>query len=177
MSYQKVIIEGNLGKDPELMALCAKSGCIGLLIGFETLSRENLIDCNKKFNSPESYSALIQALHSYNISVMGTFVFGNDHDSRESFEEITQFVVDQKIDLPRFSILTPFPGTGLFHRLESEERITSRDWSLYDGQHVVFRPKCLSAEDLLSGHERVWRDVYSYRAMRKRFRPKARPGK
>lgn len=157
-----------IGKAPDLLELCAKSGCRGLLIGFESLSPASLEDCNKKFNSPQSYRELIDALHRYKISVMGTFVFGNDHDDESSFAAVRDFVLSARVDLPRFSVLTPFPGTTLYRRLEQEGRILTRDWSLYDGQHVVFQPKKLSPEALLAGHERIWRDVYSYRAIWKR---------
>jgi hypothetical protein len=73
------------------------------------------------------------------------------------------------IDLPRFSILTPFPGTPLFERLEASGRITTRDWSLYDGQHVVFQPAKTSADALMAAHEKLWRDVYSFSGMRRRL--------
>jgi radical SAM superfamily enzyme YgiQ (UPF0313 family) len=136
-----------------------------LLIGFESLSRRSLEDCNKKFNNPASYRVLIDELHARRISVMGTFVFGNDNDTEESFNEVRDFVLSSKVDLPRFSVLTPFPGTTLYHRLENEGRILTKDWSLYDGQHVVFQPKLMSAERLLEGHEKIWRDVYSYKSI------------
>lgn len=159
-----------IAKAPELMDLCSRSGCRGLLIGFETLSKKGLEACNKKFNSPHSYLDLIQNLHHRKISVMGTFVFGNDHDNLESFQQVKDFVLSSKIELPRFSVLTPFPGTALYNRLEGEGRILSRDWSLYDGQHVVFKPKQLTPEQLLAEHEKIWREVYSYKSIAKRIR-------
>lgn len=158
-----------IGKSPELVELCAKSGCRGLLIGFESMSPSGLDDCNKRFNSPETYRCLVEMLHQHRISVMGTFVFGSDSDTRHSFEEVKDFVLSAGVDLPRFSLLTPFPGTELFFRLEREGRLLTRDWSLYDGQHLVFEPKILSASELLSQHERIWREVYSYRAMWRRI--------
>ncbi len=154
-----------IGKSPELIELCAKSGCRGLLIGFESMSNAGLEDSNKKFNSPENYPALIKILHQHKISVMGTFVFGAESDTKDSFEEVKDFVLSEGVDLPRFSLLTPFPGTELYRRLDEEGRILSRDWSIYDGQHVVFKPKHLSADELLEGHEKIWREVYSFRAI------------
>ena len=56
------------------------------------------------------------------------------------FADTARFAVEAKIDLPRFAIVTPFPGTPLHRRLDSEGRIFDRDWSRYDGQHAVFRP-------------------------------------
>ena len=158
-----------LGKDQELMDLCARSGCRGLLIGFETISKAGLAYYNKKFNRPEDYGELVRALHARGIMLMGTFVFGNDNDGVDAFDAARDFVLDHRIDLPRFSIMTPFPGTALFNRLDAESRILTRDWSLYDGQHVVFRPKQLTPDELLHHHERVWKEVYSYRSIVRRF--------
>ena len=67
------------------------------------------------------------------------------------------------------AIQTPFPGTPLYKRLEREGRITTRDWSLYDGQHVVFEPRNISQETLQTGHERAWRTAYSARAIATRL--------
>jgi radical SAM superfamily enzyme YgiQ (UPF0313 family) len=140
------------------------------LIGFESVSRASLTCFNKPFNNPDEYENLIEALHAHGIAVNGTFVFGNDPDDTSAFDAVRDFVLKTRIDLPRFSILTPFPGTALFKRLEQEGRILHRDWSQYDGQHVVFEPKKMSPAELLAGHERIWRDVYSYRSILHRTR-------
>ena len=72
-----------------------------------------------------------------------------------------KFVVDAKIDLPRFAIVTPFPGTQLYKRLKGEERILTENWDLYDGQHVVFQPQQMSVKQLYQGHEKAWKYAYS----------------
>jgi radical SAM superfamily enzyme YgiQ (UPF0313 family) len=158
-----------VGRDPELMSLMARSGCAGLLVGLETINDAGLRDIRKRFNDPSLYRALIADLHALGISLQGCFVFGNDHDTLDTFEETVQFAVDTAIDLPRFAILTPFPGTPLHARLEREGRILTRNWELYDGQHVVFRPRLMSSRELQEGHERAWRSVYSWRSIARRL--------
>lgn len=158
-----------LGRDRELMQLAAESGCRGLLIGFETVSEESLADVRKRFNSPELYLALVADLHALGISIQGCFVFGLDHDTPAVFERTAKFVVDAAIDLPRFAVLTPFPGTPLYARLAREGRILTTDWEKYDGQHVVFRPKRMSVAELRDGHERAWKAVYDYRSIVQRL--------
>lgn len=158
-----------IGRDPELMELMARSGCSGLLIGFESISRQGLVDINKSFNDPRLYRSLIQDLHHLGISIQGCFVFGNDHDDTSVFEQTADFVNDTGIDLPRFAILTPFPGTPLFNRMSAEGRILTRDWERYDGQHVVFQPRQMSVRELQEGHERAWKAVYSRRAIVRRL--------
>lgn len=159
-----------IGRDPELMELMARSGCTGLLIGFETISRSSLSDIRKKFNDPDLYAALIADLHRLGISIQGCFVFGNDHDAESTFDDTVDFVLRTGIDLPRFALLTPFPGTPLHLRLAREGRLLHRNWDLYDGQHVVFQPKSMTVSALQEGHERAWKRAYSYRAIASRLR-------
>jgi radical SAM superfamily enzyme YgiQ (UPF0313 family) len=158
-----------LGRDRELMELAAESGCRGLLIGFETISEESLADAHKRFNSPDLYMTLVEDLHALGISIQGCFVFGLDHDTPAVFERTAKFVIDAAIDLPRFAVLTPFPGTPLHARLAREGRILTTDWEKYDGQHVVFQPKRMSVTELREGHERVWKAVYGYGAIMRRL--------
>jgi radical SAM superfamily enzyme YgiQ (UPF0313 family) len=150
-----------LSRDRELMELTAKSGCAGLLVGFESVNRESLAAVKKSFNKPEGYAEFVRELHDWGIALQGTFVFGSDGDGEGCFEEVVDFVQQAKIDLPRYSILTPFPGTPLHDRLERAGRILSKDWTLYDGQHVVFRPQRMTPRQLQDGHERAWKKTYS----------------
>lgn len=158
-----------IAHDPELMQLIARSGCRGLLLGLETLTRGGLQDARKKFNGSVDYAKLIADLHALDIAIQGCFVFGLDHDTPDVFDETVQFAIDTGIDLPRFALLTPFPGTPLHRRLLEQGRILTRDWELYDGQHVVFQPLHMSAQDLAAGHERAWKSVYRPSAIARRL--------
>lgn len=154
---------------PELMELMACSGCKGLLLGLETVTEQSLRDAHKRFNASVGYKTLIQDLHRLGIAVQGCFVFGLDHDTPDVFDATVQFAVEAGIDLPRFAILTPFPGTALYRRLAAEGRILSRDWQLYDGQHVVFQPRHMSVQQLYQGHELAWKQVYRWSFMARRL--------
>ena len=158
-----------IAHDPELMELMARSGCKGLLIGLETVSQQSLGDARKRFNASVGYKQLIGDLHQLGIAVQGCFVFGLDHDTTDVFDATVSFAVDAGVDLPRFALLAPFPGTPLYHRLEREGRILTRDWELYDGQHVVFQPRNMSVKQLAQGHERAWKQVYRWSAIAKRL--------
>ncbi len=159
-----------LARDEHLLDLCARSGCKGLLVGFESISDAGLDSIHKGFNSPELYAEWIRRFHDHGIAINGTFVFGLDSDTPEVFEATAQFTIDTRIDLPRFAILTPFPGTALYERLDREGRILSKDWELYDGQHVVFEPAQMSVGALERGNREVWRRVYSYASIARRMR-------
>jgi len=168
-----------IAHDEELKELVARSGCKGLLLGLETISEHNLQDANKRFNSSVSYRDIIADLHSLGISIQGCFVFGMDHDTRDVFDNTVEFAIDAGIDLPRFAILTPFPGTPIYERMMRQQRILTQDWELYDGQHVVFQPRNMSVRELADGHEQAWKKVYRWSAIAKRlyrarnFRPLA----
>lgn len=158
-----------IAHDPELMRLMRHSGCRGLLLGLETITHGSLQDVGKKFNASVDYRRLIDDLHDLGIAIQGCFVFGLDHDTRQVFEATAQFAIEAGIDLPRFAVLTPFPGTPLHERLAAEGRILSRDWELYDGQHVVFQPRHMTAAQLAAGHEHAWKTVYRYRSIAQRL--------
>ncbi len=157
-----------IADDPELLDLMEKSGCKGILIGFETINQESLDLINKSFNQVNKYKEVIQKVHDHGIAINGTFMFGMDSDTHDCFDRVSEFVYENNIELPRYAIYTPFPGTELFNRLESEGRILTRNWSLYDGQHVVFRPAKMSEDELREGELRAWEDTYKSRSIFKR---------
>ena len=67
-------------------------------------------------------------LHRHRIALMACFAFGLDGDTPDVFEKTARFAVAAGIDLPRFAIVTPFPGTPLHRRLDAEGRILTRNW-------------------------------------------------
>jgi radical SAM superfamily enzyme YgiQ (UPF0313 family) len=158
-----------IAHDRELMQLMARSGCRGLLLGLETINPGALGDVGKSFNRSVDYAGLIRDLHELGIAVQGCFVFGMDHDELDVFDATAEFAIDTGIDLPRFAVLTPFPGTPLFQRLSSQGRILTEDWEQYDGQHVVFEPSQMTPPQLAAGHSRAWKTAYRYGAMARRL--------
>lgn len=163
------LVTSLIGRDLELMDLMAESGCSGVLIGFETVGQAALKAMKKGFNQADGFAPLVAALHKRGISIYGTFVFGLDEDDVGVFDRTVDFCNEAGIDLPRFAIQTPFPGTPLHRRLEAEGRILTRDWELYDGQHVVYRPQRMSVDELEDGHKRAWRAVYSGSSIARRL--------
>lgn len=150
-----------IARDREMLKLAAQSGCGGLLIGFESVSAATLKQMRKGFNKPEQYSEAARIIHDHGIAINGCFVFGLDGDDKGIFERTVEFVNKAAIDLPRFSVATPFPGTPLYHQLSTEGRILIKDWSYYGGQNVVFQPKNMTVDELQEGVRWAWRQVYS----------------
>jgi radical SAM superfamily enzyme YgiQ (UPF0313 family) len=154
-----------IAEEPELLKLAAQSGCKGLLIGFESISQETLNGTHKNFHAAAGYGEVVKKLHDHGIGVQGCFVFGFDTDDTSVFERTVEFVDRSKIDLPRFAVVTPFPNTGLYRRLEAEGRLLHKNWALYDVEHVVIQPRQMSPERLQEGLEWSWRQSYSLRSI------------
>jgi radical SAM superfamily enzyme YgiQ (UPF0313 family) len=151
-----------VGADPELLDLAWTSGCRSLFIGFESIGQENLRNHGKSQNRVDRFSAQVDAIHRRGIMVNGSFVFGMDHDGPGVFEETVAWIVRHRVETATFHILTPYPGTPLFARLEAEGRIIDRDWDHYNTAHAVFRPARMSVEELEAGYRWAYRSVYSW---------------
>lgn len=164
-----------LADDEELLDVAQRSGCKGLLMGLESLSTLNLKGNRKGFNSPDRYADVVERLHAHGIALQGCFVFGLDDDHPDVFLRTAEFAVQANIDLPRFAVVTPFPSTPLFQRLDAEGRILTRNWELYDAQHVVFQPRHMSVRELQLGVEAAWKHAYSYRSIWRRVRHSPAP--
>jgi radical SAM superfamily enzyme YgiQ (UPF0313 family) len=144
-------------------------------MGLESISPKNLRNSHKGFNSPERFSRVVELLHQHGIALQGCFVFGLDDDEPDVFLKTAEFAVQARIDLPRFAIVTPFPNTPLYKRLVFEGRLLTKNWELYDGQHVVFQPAKMSVSELLSGTEAAWKHAYSFRSICRRLRHSPAP--
>ena len=163
-----------LARDPELLDLCAKSGCQWLFMGIESTNTQNLEDVGKsRVNKVEQYQKSIRAIQDAGINVFGSFIFGLDRDDQTVFDNTVQFCVDNRLPAANFYIFIPLPFTRLFDKMEKEGRILHRDWSRYDGNHVVFRPMLMTPNELMDGYLHAYRSLYSIRSILKRtFRPR-----
>lgn len=160
-----------MARDPELLDLAAKSGCTALFIGVESISEENLAAANKRFNKVDKYKEEFRRFHDYGILIQTGMIFGFDHDDESAFERTVEFLEENNIELAMFNILTPLPGTNLYKRMDAEGRIIDRDWSHYDGRHVVFKPKLMTPETLQEGFLWAYHKFFSYPSIIKRIVP------
>lgn len=149
-----------IGKDDELLDLMHKSGCKFLLIGFESINSGSLSTIHKGFNKVEQYQEFVKKLHDRNIIIQGCFIFGLDEDDKLVFANTVDMINQLKIDIPRYAIYTPYPGTNAFKRLEAEHRLLHYRWEYYDTQHVVFIPNNMSAQELDEGFKWAYKETY-----------------
>lgn len=161
----------DLANDEELLKLLAKSGCNSVIIGFESVSGQVIKQMNKSYsNKVEEYKQNIRKIQSYGIGIQGSFMFGCDSDDLSVFEKTVNFIQDVKLESVVFCILTPFPGTKLYNRLTSENRILHRDWGKYDTGYVCYRPKLMSPEVLENGWVWAQQKIYSFDNIFERLR-------
>ncbi|MFI5108949.1 MAG: B12-binding domain-containing radical SAM protein [Terriglobales bacterium] len=158
------------GRDDEFLEAAARSGCKQLFLGLESISQQSMAEVNKGFNRVEEYLQIIERIHSHGIAVQAGIVFGFDHDTPEIFKGTIEFLEKAGAQNATFNILTPFPGTPLFRRMEAEGRILTRDWRKYNGRDdVVYQPKRMSVVELLAGFRYANQRFYSVSSIAKRL--------
>jgi len=152
---------GIIKNNPDLLRLMKRLGFYKIHVGIESVNEENL----KAYNKKQTISEIAEAVKVANregISINGMFILGMDNDDADTVQRTVDFIRNLYIDTATFSILYPIPGTPLFNALEQEGRIISKDWSLYDGTHVVFKPKNLSPIHLQKMWVSAWKTLYTW---------------
>jgi len=158
-----------VGYDKEFFRILEKSGCKGILIGFESVNQTSQRYIRKGVNNTENYEYLIKQLHDIGVLINGCFAFGGDDDDKDIFKRTVEEVQRLRIDLPRYAILTPFPNTELHKELTAQGRIFEHNLAMYDVEHVVFQPKNMTVDELYEGTEWAWRETYKTSNILKRI--------
>lgn len=147
--------------DEEFLKLARKAGCVEWFVGFESVSQEALNNIKKTHNKVEDFKKMIKRVHDYGMTIQGGIIFGFDEDKPDIFDTTLETISDWDLDVLEVNILTPYPGTPLFDRLDEEGRILTRDWSRYNQVDVVFQPKNMTVEELYEGSRKVAKEFYS----------------
>ena len=141
--------------DPELMKLMADSGCISVVIGFESLNKSALKEMRKGWNlTNRTYENAVKVMRDHGIMIYGTFVHGYDTDTTDSFKYNLEFALESKFFLANFNQLTPTPGTSLYQRLKNQNRLINDPWWLdpnYKWGHAHFIPALMTPDELTEG--------------------------
>ena len=145
----------------DLVEQAARAGLRSLFVGFETLSPEGLRASNKPQNLGRDYGEAVRRLQDLGVMINGSFVFGLDDDGPDVFRRTVDWAVGVGLTTATFHVLTPYPGTALFARMEREGRILTRDWDRYDTREVVYQTKGMTAEELKAGYDWAYREFYT----------------
>ena len=158
----------DVASDPGYLDEAYEAGCRSLFVGFESLSPENMRGNNKPVNAATDYAEVCRRFHDAGILINGSFVFGFDCDGPDVFDRTVEFAIEAKILTATFHILTPFPGTRAFARMEADGRLLHRDWAYYDTDHAVFRPRRMTPEQLEQGHRHAYKQFLRYSSILRR---------
>ncbi len=163
----------NAAHDEEFLELISRSGCEGLLIGFESLEKDTLRLMKKKFNTMGGgYDVALDNLRRHHIRLYATFVFGYGPETAETFRDAVAFANHHRFFMAAFNHLTPFPGTPLYERLENEGRLLYDAWWLdptYTYNKIPFKPELLEPEELQELCIKARAEFYSFPNILRRF--------
>lgn len=162
---------------PGLLEQAVQAGMRSVFVGFETINAGNLAAQRKRQNIDRSYEQVARRVHAAGAMINASFVFGMDDDGPDVFDRTVEWAVATGLETATFHIMTPYPGTALFRRMDAAGRIAHRDWDRYDTRQVVFRPVGMTPEQLEDGYWRAYRDFYRWPAIWRGARQKPLPGR
>lgn len=161
-------VSADIGRDLSLLDKMHATGCRSLYIGFESVNESSIREASKRQNRIEEYDRTIREIHDRGIMINASMVFGFDGDGPDVFDNTLQWLVRNRIETMTAHILTPYPGTVLYRRLQEQGRITDTNLAHYNTARVVFRPGNMSAEELRDGYLGIYRKFYSFANIWKR---------
>lgn len=166
----------NFAENEELLRLAARSGFQMAVCGIENVNPANLESVGKNaVNRPERYREMLRRFRRHGVIVLAGMIMGFDTDTEASIAENVRFMLEEKIPMLSLYLLTPFPGTPLFTRLQEEGRLLTTDWSAYDSYTCVFQPRHLSPERLTRLYWDATRRITRLPAIARRFAPPPLP--
>lgn len=151
----------HIADKPDMLALAYKSGCRLLSFGIESTNTESLAWIEKEFNKPTNYEESLKTIRKFGIDVSTEMIIGMDGDREDVFQNTYDFILQNRISVPRVHILTPVPGTPLYKEMKDEGRILHDDFSQYSGGRVVFRPKGINADDLQKNYWKLYEQLFT----------------
>ena len=156
-------------RDNEFVELLAKANCRMSFIGMESLNEESLRDVEKKQNKVEEYKEFSHKLNKKGILTFTGFMFALDEDTPEYYEALPQKLEEVGVNVILPSISIPIYGTPLHKKMIDENRIVDNDISHYEGDHVLFKHKYLTEEQIYYYYEKVIKIFYSWKNILRRW--------
>ncbi len=148
-----------IADDPEYLELLRRSNCWAMYVDLSPWISAGLNDIIDGVQVEKAH-AMIERIREKNIKVIASFVFGFDHDTKDIFEKTVEFAQDNHIEEAEFHILTPYPKSRLYERLDAEGRLLTTDFSRYSTSSVVYRPANMTPEELFDGYLMAWKEFY-----------------
>lgn len=163
----------SIGEDEELLELAYEAGGLFFLIGFESLNTKNLKTLNKnswKYRQRINYSKNIERIQKNGILVFGSFIFGLDHDKKEVFKDVVEFMSSNHIT-GQLTLATPLPGSRMLERLKRENRLLEKEpfWDKCTFFDVLYKPKKMTPDELEEGFIWAYHQIFNEESLAKRI--------
>jgi radical SAM superfamily enzyme YgiQ (UPF0313 family) len=165
----------NVADDQEVLEWAAQAGCRMIFLGIEAEDVDALTEVNKRLNlkrGMDHYATIFDRIHQAGIAVLGAFIFGMDGDTPEKLRHRAQYMIESDVDVMQATVMTPLPGTGLFQRLERENRLLfnhfPQDWSHYDLTQWVHQPVGHSREELWEVYLDCQKRIYDWDTLKRK---------
>lgn len=159
----------HIANKPDMLQLAYKSGCRLLSFGIESVNEKSIEWIDKSFNHPQQYEEAINNIRRHGIDVSTEMIIGMDGDDSSVFQKTYDFIMHNRISVPRVHILTPVPGTHLHAQMEQEGRIINREFGRYSGGQVVFRPKHIEPGELQKNYWKLYEALFTRTSILKRI--------
>ncbi len=166
----------NLASDPEALELMSKAGCRMVLLGIESEVAEQLVASNKTTNlkvGVENYEKVYDSFHKAGIAVLGSFIYGLDTDTPETIRRRTDYYINSGVDCVQPGMLTPLPGTGVYHTLNNENRILKnnfpKDWERYTFFNNVIEPANMTHDEFTELMNEEWKRIFDIKVIKRKY--------
>ncbi len=141
--------------DDEILDLAAQAGCWYVY--------QAIVDTS------DYMRRRVQRLKERGIGVEGTIILGTDDHDADYIKRLVDFLLEIKLDLAEFTVLTPFPHTPIRQKLQDEGRLLHNDWARYTAGEVVFKPAKMTADELQKMYDYAWKTFYADEAIEVRM--------
>lgn len=158
----------HLAKKPDLLELVSRAGGNLMSFGIESITQEGLNQLDKSWLKADEHKKLIETISKAGIMVSAEMMVGTDSDTEESIRATYDFIQQSRIPIPRFYILTPTPGSALYDRYKSENRLLTEDLKAYDGSHCVHQPAKITPQKVEELYWWIYQKVFSWQSIIRR---------
>ncbi len=152
----------DVSKDPVLLDKMAKAGCQYILVGFESVNPDCLVETRKLHNKADDYKQAIDRIHAAGIQIIGAFIIGFDHDTLDEFDHIEAFSREVNLPLVMINVLGIAPGTDIYERMEKEGRLYGTPTVMAAGMFPPFRYMNMSHVDIFDRYVETLERMYSF---------------
>ena len=164
----------NMADDEELLELAHRAGCIGVFVGFESITEDGLVEVHKKYNIQKgrSFRDSVRRIQRHRITVAGSFIMGLASDTPGIGRRIARTASEYGLDFLNVLYLTPLPGTSLWDTVEASGELLAsdfpEDWQYFTLNHPVVQHPTLGEQEIRAEMQACMTEFYSLRNVTQR---------